>query len=103
MKKNLMTIAGLNLAANVLALVAILPSSRAAVNTASTIRNNQGSTNSQVNSASMTSIEKSFLEVPKMCKNRSAAFDPVFVGREAVSSQVLSIHHALDFAQGAAA
>jgi len=105
MKKNLKMIAmaGFNLAVNTVAVMAASSSSQAAVSNTSMLGNNQGSTNTQVNSISMASIEKSFLEVPRMCKDRSAAFDPVPVGREEVPSQVVAIHLALDSAQGAVA
>lgn len=57
----------------------------------------------QINSASVASIEKSFIEVPAVCKARSAAFDPVTVGSEAIPASVLAIHSALDQAVGAVA
>lgn len=50
----------------------------------------------QINQASLTSVEQSYLKIPGMCKARNAAFDPIVVGREAVSASARAIHAALD-------
>ncbi len=50
----------------------------------------------QLNRASISSIEASFLAVPMLCKDRSAAFDPVKVAHETVSERSLAVHAALD-------
>ncbi len=50
----------------------------------------------QINQASLTSVKQSYLNIPRMCKARNAAFDPVVVGVEAVSASARAIHAALD-------
>jgi hypothetical protein len=50
----------------------------------------------QLNQASLTSVEQSYLKIPRLCKARTAAFDPIVVGRETVPASVTAIHAALD-------
>ncbi len=42
--------------------------------------------------ASLTSIERSWLEMPRLCKARNAAFDPISVGQEILSPNAADIY-----------
>lgn len=50
----------------------------------------------QLNQASLSCLEQSYLNIPRMCKARSAAFDPMVVGTEMVSLLAMSVHADLD-------
>lgn len=50
----------------------------------------------QLNQASLTSVEQSYLKIPKLCKAGNAAFEPAVVVGEIVSAPVLAIHAMLD-------
>ena len=69
MKTNLKTstVAGINLAANALAVIAASVSLPSAVAAPSALKQPQDSATAEANSISMASIEKSFLEVPRVC------------------------------------
>ncbi len=56
----------------------------------------------RANKLSVASMEASFLKVPGLCKARNAAFDPVRVTNEDVSSAALAVHAALHAAGSAA-
>lgn len=105
MNKNLKTtlMAGANLAVN--ATVAIMSSQVAHANVSLATNPSQDSAmaSMQTNAVSIASIEKSFLEIPGVCKARNAAFDPVEPGHEEISSKILALHHLLDGADGVAA
>ena len=45
-----------------------------------------------INQASLSSIEKSWLNLPRSCKARMAAFDPIVVGQEAIPSHVIVLY-----------
>lgn len=86
--------------------LALLAGANLVVNTSdAAMRASPESTNTseaaQVNALSMISIEKTFLEIPSICKARNAAFDPVIVDSELLPSEVDAIHSALDLTPGA--
>lgn len=94
---------GANLVANAaVALMAASPSQASAQSTVAASQP-QDTTAAQVNSASIASIEESFVRVPHLCKARTFAFDPIVVGSESVSNDVLAIHAALEVEAGVTA
>jgi hypothetical protein len=96
-------LAGANLAVHALTAMATSPSAQATNETLNGFAAGGTPTAVAFNSLSLTAIEKSFIEVPVICKARNAAFDPIVIGQEEVSSDVLAIHSALDNPAGAVA
>ena len=48
-------------------------------------------TQADLNQQSLSSIESSFLDIPRICKARNAAFDPISTQGEKISSAALGI------------
>jgi len=83
LKKTTLVVTGLNALA---ALPVITPASAPALHapTASPV--------SAINQASLIAIEKSWLALPRLCKARGAAFDPVVVGKEELPSDIANLY-----------
>jgi hypothetical protein len=61
-----------------------------------TVTLNDSDSSAKINLATKGNMERSWLNVPQICKAKGFAFEPVRLERETLSPSVLSIHSALE-------